>query len=158
MEIRKSVKARDEYAPFLPRPVTTASGGLLEGKTHALELYRPQTALISPTNQQMASSSNGFTGPVYAANVESTATAVDQQGQLIPLAATNVSAYSTSLTLHRDRIHHTPKPKWHPPWKLKRVISGHLGWVRSVAVDPSNEWFATGGGDRLVKVIEAFGV
>ena len=33
-----------------------------------------------------------------------------------------------------------------------QVISGHLGWVRSVAVDPSNEWFATGSGDRTIKV------
>jgi len=33
-----------------------------------------------------------------------------------------------------------------------RVISGHLGWVRSIAVDPSNEWFATGAGDRIIKV------
>jgi len=33
-----------------------------------------------------------------------------------------------------------------------RVISGHLGWVRCVAVDPSNEWFATGAGDRIIKV------
>lgn len=37
-----------------------------------------------------------------------------------------------------------PKPKWHAPWKLFRVISGHLGWVRCVAVEPGNEWFATG--------------
>lgn len=33
-----------------------------------------------------------------------------------------------------------------------QVISGHLGWVRSIAVDPSNEWFATGSGDRTIKV------
>lgn len=33
-----------------------------------------------------------------------------------------------------------------------RVISGHMGWVRALAVDPSNEWFASGGGDRLIKV------
>lgn len=33
-----------------------------------------------------------------------------------------------------------------------RVISGHLGWVRCIAVDPSNEWFATGSGDRTIKV------
>lgn len=45
-----------------------------------------------------------------------------------------------------------PKPKWHPPWKLFRVISGHLGWVRSVAVEPGNEWFATGSADRVIKV------
>jgi len=44
------------------------------------------------------------------------------------------------------------KPEWHPPWKLMRVISGHLGWVRSVAVDSSNEWFATGSADRTIKV------
>ena len=44
------------------------------------------------------------------------------------------------------------KPEWHPPWKLFRVISGHLGWVRSVAVDVGNEWFATGAGDRMIKI------
>lgn len=44
------------------------------------------------------------------------------------------------------------KPSWHPPWKLMRVISGHLGWVRSVAVEPGNEWFATGSADRTIKV------
>ncbi len=35
-----------------------------------------------------------------------------------------------------------------------RVISGHLGWVRCIALDPSNEWFATGSGDRTIKVGE----
>ena len=33
-----------------------------------------------------------------------------------------------------------------------RVISGHLGWVRSVAVEPGNKWFVTGAGDRVIKV------
>jgi WD40 repeat protein len=45
------------------------------------------------------------------------------------------------------------KPKWHAPWKLYRVISGHTGWVRAVDVEPNNEWFATGGADRIVKVL-----
>ncbi|KAI4786559.1 hypothetical protein KUCAC02_037044, partial [Chaenocephalus aceratus] len=44
-----------------------------------------------------------------------------------------------------------PKPQWHPPWKLFRVISGHLGWVRSIAVEPGNEWFVTGSADRTIK-------
>lgn len=44
------------------------------------------------------------------------------------------------------------KPQWHAPWKLMRVISGHLGWVRSVAVEPGNQWFCTGAGDRTVKI------
>lgn len=45
-----------------------------------------------------------------------------------------------------------PKPKWHAPWKLFRVISGHLGWVRCVAVEPGNQWFATGSADRVIKI------
>lgn len=33
-----------------------------------------------------------------------------------------------------------------------RVISGHLGWVRSLSVDPANEWFASGSADRTIKI------
>ncbi|KAI9928827.1 pre-mRNA-splicing factor prp46 [Aspergillus wentii] len=44
------------------------------------------------------------------------------------------------------------RPDWHAPWKLMRVISGHLGWVRSLAVEPNNEWFASGAGDRTIKI------
>ena len=47
----------------------------------------------------------------------------------------------------------TTRPEWHPPWKLMRVISGHLGWVRCIAVEPGNEWFATGSSDRTIKVL-----
>jgi len=45
-----------------------------------------------------------------------------------------------------------PKPRWHAPWKLYRVISGHLGWVRCLAFEPGNQWFATGSGDRTIKI------
>ena len=45
-----------------------------------------------------------------------------------------------------------PTPTWHAPWELSSVVSGHLGWVRSIAFDPSNEWFATGSTDRTIKV------
>lgn len=33
-----------------------------------------------------------------------------------------------------------------------RVLSGHLGWVRALAVEPDNQWFATGAGDRTIKI------
>lgn len=49
-------------------------------------------------------------------------------------------------------IHTQQRPDWHPPWKLMRVISGHLGWVRSLAVEPGNKWFASGAGDRTIKI------
>jgi pleiotropic regulator 1 len=44
------------------------------------------------------------------------------------------------------------RPQWHAPWKLKRVISGHQGWVRSVCIDPDNRFFATGSADRTIKI------
>jgi len=32
-----------------------------------------------------------------------------------------------------------------------RVISGHQGWVRAIAVDVTNRWFVTGSRDRTIK-------
>lgn len=64
------------------------------------------------------------------------------------------STFSTKLS-HALQLHKTTrtiKPTYHPPWKLMRVISGHLGWVRSAAVEPGNKWFVTGAGDRVIKV------
>ncbi|ELR11952.1 WD domain, Gbeta repeat-containing protein [Acanthamoeba castellanii str. Neff] len=57
----------------------------------------------------------------------------------------------TSMALAKRGLN-LEKPEWHAPWKLMRVISGHLGWVRSVAVDPGNEWFVTGSADRTIKI------
>jgi len=45
-----------------------------------------------------------------------------------------------------------PKPQWHPPWKLSKVVSGHVGWVRCVALEPGNQWFCTGSADRTIKI------
>jgi len=56
-----------------------------------------------------------------------------------------------SLTRRSDVLSQ-PRPDWHPPWKLMRVISGHLGWVRALAVEPDNQWFASGAGDRTIKI------
>ena len=67
-----------------------------------------------------------------------------------PSTFTAPSQLSQALALHKTT--RTIKPVYHPPWKLVRVISGHLGWVRSVAVEPGNQWFATGAGDRVIKV------
>ena len=60
--------------------------------------------------------------------------------------------HETSAALIPRLASKWPRPKWHQPWKLYRVISGHMGWVRSVHVDPSNEWFVTGSADRTIKV------
>ncbi|KAI0398417.1 putative pre-mRNA splicing protein [Xylariaceae sp. FL0594] len=59
---------------------------------------------------------------------------------------------SNALSTTRAQAAHQIKPEWHPPWKLMRVISGHLGWVRALAVEPNNQWFASGAGDRTIKI------
>ena len=59
---------------------------------------------------------------------------------------------SQALVQKKEMLNRQAKPAFHPNWKLSRVISGHLGWVRSVAVEPGNKWFATGAGDRMIKI------
>ncbi|KAG2428792.1 hypothetical protein HXX76_011492 [Chlamydomonas incerta] len=59
---------------------------------------------------------------------------------------------NSSAAVSRRIASKWPRPVYHAPWKMYRVISGHLGWVRCVAVDPSNEWFATGSADRTIKI------
>ncbi|KAI1180560.1 putative pre-mRNA splicing protein [Nemania sp. FL0916] len=67
------------------------------------------------------------------------------------MGAAHTSA-SQALSTARAQATHQIKPDWHPPWKLMRVISGHLGWVRALAVEPNNQWFASGAGDRTIKI------
>ena len=50
-----------------------------------------------------------------------------------------------------NRITKIVKPEWHRPWKLMRVIAGHKGWVRCIAMDPGNQFFVTGSTDRTIK-------
>jgi pleiotropic regulator 1 len=69
-----------------------------------------------------------------------------------PQQSTFASATTFSQALQLHKTTRTIKPTYHPQWKLVRVISGHLGWVRSVAVEPGNKWFASGAGDRVIKI------
>ncbi|KAF9578183.1 pre-mRNA-splicing factor prp46 [Lunasporangiospora selenospora] len=69
-----------------------------------------------------------------------------------PLFPDTPGGVSGSGSLIRRPVAKAIRPEWHAPWKLMRVISGHQGWVRSVAVEPGNTWFATGAGDRIIKI------
>ncbi|KAI3434463.1 hypothetical protein D9Q98_002540 [Chlorella vulgaris] len=71
---------------------------------------------------------------------------------MIPTAAGGQKEYTPSAAIARRLPSKWPRPVWHAPWRMYRVISGHLGWVRSVTFDPSNEWFATGSADRTIKI------
>jgi len=74
-------------------------------------------------------------------------------GPIVPFEAPRTKDPSTEVQIApRVQRHEIPKPEWHAPWKLMRVLSGHEGWVRTVACDPTNEWFASSGNDRLIKI------
>ncbi|KAH8114267.1 WD40 repeat-like protein [Phellopilus nigrolimitatus] len=75
---------------------------------------------------------------------------IDNTPDVQPSTLASRNTLSQALALHKTT--RTIKPTFHPQWKLMRVISGHLGWVRSVAVEPGNKWFVTGAGDRVIKV------
>lgn len=65
------------------------------------------------------------------------------------------TAFVSSKDLHQTIVpykNNLPEPTYHSSWELMRVISGHTGWVRSVTVDISNQWFATGSVDRTIKI------
>ena len=76
----------------------------------------------------------------------STTAAAPSSNALSPITA--LQHNSTSVVLRNHRVQ---KPTWHAPWKLMRVIAGHQGWVRCIAVDPMNRWFVTGSNDRTIK-------
>lgn len=84
------------------------------------------------------------------ANASRIIATIDNTPKSQPSSFASSTKLSQALALHKTT--RVVKPEYHPPWKLVRVISGHLGWVRSVAVEPGNQWFATGAGDRVVKI------
>ncbi|ADV23409.1 pre-mRNA-splicing factor PRP46 [Cryptococcus gattii Ru294] len=105
----------------------------------------PNVKLIGGLEAEKASSST----PEAAAEPRSLVKFRHQQG----FAAEGGQATSRlSQALMRKKEAREVKPEYHPEWKLTRVISGHMGWVRAVAMDPGNQWFATGAGDRVIKI------
>lgn len=68
------------------------------------------------------------------------------------LDSSNNTRLSTALVRKKELESRQEQPAFHPQWRLMRVISGHYGWVRSIAVEPNNQWFATGAGDHMIKV------
>ena len=62
--------------------------------------------------------------------------------------ANALNSNRNAIVLRKTRV---VEPEWHAPWKLMRVISGHQGWVRAIAVDVTNRWFVTGSRDRTIK-------
>lgn len=123
----KNIKARDSYGPILDRVK----------EINARKANQENVDPPPPGDESFTSNSNtqGNTGILA-----------------IPTGAAGGSMNINQLTVPPKKTPSIAKPKWHAPWKLYRVISGHLGWVRCCAVEPGNEWFATGSADRVIKI------
>lgn len=135
--MRAELKRRDEYdaASRLARD---------EREVHESAEAQPQTSQQPPAGPGTALA----TVPLASARVG--ASGASSSASSSALAAPMRYEYSAQVA--RRQASKWPRPAWHAPWKLYRVVSGHLGWVRSIAFDPANEWFVTGAADRTIKV------
>ncbi|KAH3678388.1 hypothetical protein WICMUC_001405 [Wickerhamomyces mucosus] len=75
-----------------------------------------------------------------------------KQDQIIPNDSNIDNNASRALIQRQQQNYVADQPEWHAPWKLMRVIAGHKGWIRSIAVEPDNKWFATGSNDNTIKI------
>lgn len=140
-ELKRRVKILDEYAPVKDRGRGGAQGQS-NGHVPGLDGTRPDGSSTSGMELVPHDQNRLQSGEMRRQTQRDTAgtralvsVTVGQQQMLVPRKAPTM-----------------PKPQWHPPWKLYRVISGHLGWVRCIAVEPGNEWFVTGAADRVIKI------
>lgn len=127
-KMKKGIKARDCYGPVLERVKSNRNKGV-ENDNDAAD--------PPPPGDETFGTNAGSAIVPYT-----------------PATSTNavVNGTSNALTTPQKKTPSMAKPKWHAPWKLYRVVSGHLGWVRCCAVEPGNEWFATGSADRVIKI------
>ncbi|KAK2716360.1 pleiotropic regulator 1-like [Artemia franciscana] len=133
MKLMKAIKAKDQYGPVLEE---VKKQKLSQVQGEKLAIKGPETLAIKSAD--LAMPTGGALLP-FAPGAQGGSTAAGQGN----VPGGTVAARKPPVM---------PKPAWHPPWKLYRVISGHHGWVRCISVDPTNQWFATGSNDRLIKI------
>lgn len=131
-----------------PQPTdATATAGLSASSGLSLS---EMIAALSPAAAACAAASAATAagGGLGQSALEAAASAA----QAASLARSGSGASGELASLQLRQVLEPLKPKWHPPWKLMRVVSGHLGWVTCVDVDSTNAFFATGSNDRLIKI------
>ncbi|TRY61327.1 hypothetical protein TCAL_07444 [Tigriopus californicus] len=127
-------KAKDIYGPILAQV-----------QRHQTRGQFGRNAAWSLTDQSQATAT-GSTVAVYAGSGPSGG----GRAETGPVTDGVKGAGPSAVSVRKPMA--LPKPHWHAPWKLYRVISGHTGWVRCAAVEPGNEWFCTGAADRMIKI------
>lgn len=147
--LRLSVKINDEYKPYKELPPALLAQQTPVGPARPNQQRKAITAGRKFAHVSVKTTSHIVTH-VASSDTSMMIASIDNTPKAQPSTFATANKLSEALTLHKTT--RTIKPKFHPQWKLVRVISGHLGWVRSAAVEPGNQWFATGAGDRVIKI------
>ncbi|KAH8308484.1 hypothetical protein KR044_011975, partial [Drosophila immigrans] len=155
-KVRRSIKARDIYGVVLDRAnqaLTAKKLALLNGDPERpLAITDGSSNGAAGAELSMTAAEGGSSMVRYARGVGKEKPSMAGNSLVRASMPGNNSSTHSNVQLIPKKAPSIPKPKWHAPWKLSRVISGHLGWVRCIAVEPGNEWFATGAGDRVIKI------
>ena len=136
-KVLMSVKARDQYGPVMHLVPDDAASGKADKSRSQLHQESPAGA----AGDGMALVAVPKEATEYKSIPPATSSA---------LAIRNPDSTASAIVPRKGNA--MPKPVWHAPWKLMRVVSGHTGWVHSLAVEPGNEWFASGSKDRMIKI------
>ncbi|XP_050372000.1 protein pleiotropic regulatory locus 1 [Argentina anserina] len=151
-KIRMSHKVGVEYGGIVPtasqKPARAADPGAPSrgpaGPSNALALPDSRSVKTEPAQNALV------VGP--SAPKEPSHIGISGKGTLVVSASGSYERNPSTSAIMERISSRWPRPEWHAPWKIYRVISGHLGWVRSIAFDPSNKWFCTGSADRTIKL------
>lgn len=153
-----SSRIRAEYEDVRELPAYLAVKQASIAATAATRRKRPKTQADSeaPSDPKLAKLIEGIPAKAESDAPTGVSTALTLRtpgpGGRPSTGGLNQQRNLPSSSLVRKQVIQQPKPEWHAPWKLMRVVSGHLGWVRALAVEPGNEWFASGAGDRTIKI------
>jgi pleiotropic regulator 1 len=142
LRLKRKIAAEYEAVASLPPHIIHASTNKTDGRTKRI---------IEKSERQRIDMSDEEYNRTVRRVVED---ASEENSQAMVLAKRQKTASETAgvSIAQRSAMMTRVKPEWHPPWKLMRVVSGHTGWVRSICVEPDNQWFATGSADRTIKI------
>lgn len=148
-----ALRRNAEYKDVLTLPPALAAKQGTATAAVRKRVKKPATAAVAAIENGSATAPTDETATNDSSSNNKSSTA---GGALVqfrkPAVGAGGGTQTTSLMRMSEALAAQPKPEWHKPWKLHKVISGHLGWVRSVAVEPNNKWFVTGSGDRTIKI------
>ncbi|KAF2405278.1 pre-mRNA-splicing factor prp46 [Trichodelitschia bisporula] len=152
-----TTRLRAEYADVKELPPTLAArvaGASGNAAARHVKKAKAGAHVEKPSNPKVALLIEGLGEKERAASLSTALTVRGRTGPGVPPNENGPTPQRDipSSSLVRKDAFRAPKPDWHAPWKLMRVISGHLGWVRALAVEPGNQWFASGAGDRTIKI------